>query len=639
MTVRLLPALLIVLMVFSCARPENNAESEILASKWNDDVFRDIHELKNARQTLELTEYLNHPEPQYRAEAAMALGSFNDSSALKPLADALRDESPEVRMMAAFALGQMRNTTAGTHLIELVRRDTTTAVRTEALEAIGKCAGTETAQFLAEYAPSYLFDEAGMAWGTYHLALAKKASQVHAERMAPLLESEYEETRLAAARFFIRYPSDEPWGGLERLLNVAATDPSAEVRLAAARALEFHDLPERADVLEALVVYDQHPGVRVNAIAALNSMAGIVDHEIVWQAVFDGNPNVSLAAARFFADQLQEKFVARVKQQCTVHPYPNVRAELYRALLAHAPSDELIQNVRLQIYDRIPKSNGLLWALAQVPAQHTFLDSLCDADDPVLATAALQALLQSPSNKTGSCPISTSRIERILQRADPGQLALLGSTLRAESGSKNCVVDKEKIKQVMQQLPLPEALEAWIELNEALAVITGEDALPMPELPRHEIQWEALMNAGSQPVVDVHTSKGSIRLILLSEDAPATVSYFLEEIQEDYFNGKAFHRVVPNFVVQTGCPRGDGFGAPDVLLRSEFSPLHYGPGVVGMASAGPDTESSQWFITHRTTPHLDGRYTIFAAVIEGMDVVWQLEEGDVIEGVELNSGL
>jgi cyclophilin family peptidyl-prolyl cis-trans isomerase len=94
------------------------------------------------------------------------------------------------------------------------------------------------------------------------------------------------------------------------------------------------------------------------------------------------------------------------------------------------------------------------------------------------------------------------------------------------------------------------------------------------------------------------------------------------------------HRVVPNFVIQDGCPRGDGVGGPAFTIGSELGPLYYEEGSVGMASAGKDTEGSQWFITHSPTPHLDGRYTIFAKVVEGMDVVHKIEIGDKILGFE-----
>ena len=114
-----------------------------------------------------------------------------------------------------------------------------------------------------------------------------------------------------------------------------------------------------------------------------------------------------------------------------------------------------------------------------------------------------------------------------------------------------------------------------------------------------------------------------------------SVATFVTLAKKGFYDGKTFHRVIANFVAQGGCPRGDGFGGLDYSIASEFAPLNYGTGYVGLASAGKDTESCQWFITHSPTPHLDGNYTIFAKVVEGMDVVLKLMIGDKIESVKL----
>jgi cyclophilin family peptidyl-prolyl cis-trans isomerase len=122
-------------------------------------------------------------------------------------------------------------------------------------------------------------------------------------------------------------------------------------------------------------------------------------------------------------------------------------------------------------------------------------------------------------------------------------------------------------------------------------------------------------------------------LVLLVDEAPGSVSNFVTLARSGYFNGLYFHRVVPNFVIQGGCHRGDGYGSEAFSIRSEFSQRRYTTGTVGMASAGKDTEGTQWFITHSPTPHLDGAYTIFAYVFSGQDVVGQIEVGDQIIAV------
>jgi len=117
----------------------------------------------------------------------------------------------------------------------------------------------------------------------------------------------------------------------------------------------------------------------------------------------------------------------------------------------------------------------------------------------------------------------------------------------------------------------------------------------------------------------------------LKQDCPGTVANFLELVDLNYYSDKVIHRVVPNFVIQGGCDRGDGYGSMDYTIRSEFPQIYYNSeGCLGMASVGPHTESMQWFITHVPTPHLDGNYTLFGRVIEGMEVVHQITIGDRI---------
>jgi cyclophilin family peptidyl-prolyl cis-trans isomerase/HEAT repeat protein len=140
------------------------------------------------------------------------------------------------------------------------------------------------------------------------------------------------------------------------------------------------------------------------------------------------------------------------------------------------------------------------------------------------------------------------------------------------------------------------------------------------------------------PVAIVSTEKGDIRLELLNREAPMTALNFVELAGKKYFDGIAFHRVVPNFVVQGGDPRGDGNGGPGYQIRCEINTVPYDRGAVGMALSGKDTGGSQFFFTHAPQPHLDGGYTVFAKVVSGMDVVDRLARGDRIVNVTILGG-
>jgi len=143
----------------------------------------------------------------------------------------------------------------------------------------------------------------------------------------------------------------------------------------------------------------------------------------------------------------------------------------------------------------------------------------------------------------------------------------------------------------------------------------------------------ALARAGRSVRAVVTTSKGSFTIELLPEAAPLTVDNFVQLAQREYFRNITFHRVVPNFVIQGGDPRGDGNGGPGYSIRCEINQVLYDRAAVGMALSGKDTGGSQWFVTHAPQPHLDGGYTVFGRVVMGMDVVDKIVRGDVIQSI------
>ena len=127
-----------------------------------------------------------------------------------------------------------------------------------------------------------------------------------------------------------------------------------------------------------------------------------------------------------------------------------------------------------------------------------------------------------------------------------------------------------------------------------------------------------------------NTDRGPIRLKLFADIAPLTVANFVNLIQRGYYDGLKFHRVIPDFMIQGGCPNGVGNGGPGYRFEDECSPKarHDKPGVLSMANAGPGTNGSQFFITHGPQPHLDGKHTVFGKVTKGLDVVDAIEQGD-----------
>tara|TARA_B100000579_G_scaffold409981_1_gene399478 strand:+ start:187 stop:699 length:513 start_codon:yes stop_codon:yes gene_type:complete len=144
----------------------------------------------------------------------------------------------------------------------------------------------------------------------------------------------------------------------------------------------------------------------------------------------------------------------------------------------------------------------------------------------------------------------------------------------------------------------------------------------------------------NQIKAELNTNKGTINLFLFYDDAPITVSNFINLSQRGYYNNLTFHRVINDFMIQGGCPNGNGMGGPGYNFEDEFdsNKIHDRAGVLSMANSGPNTNGSQFFITHVATPWLDGNHTVFGMVQNDQDqlVVDSIVQGDIIESINIH---
>jgi len=154
-------------------------------------------------------------------------------------------------------------------------------------------------------------------------------------------------------------------------------------------------------------------------------------------------------------------------------------------------------------------------------------------------------------------------------------------------------------------------------------------------------QWDAppamTIDTANECNVKIETSRGNIELELYPEHAPNTVNNFVFLAGQGFYDGVSFHRVIADFMIQGGDPTGSGAGGPGYRFDCEVAdnPLKHERGVISMANAGPNTNGSQFFITHVACPHLNGRHTVFGRVTQGLDVVDAIQQGDVMEKVSV----
>ncbi len=620
-------------LLFGCSQPGN---------VFQDEHLQQVAEWQDRRETDSLVLYLTHAEARYRERAALALASVQDSAAALPLGNVLLDDKDaQVRAAAAFALGQTRGFQPANALIPALT-DADPMVRREALEALGKTIRKEDLGVLIAFQPADSLAEEGLAWGIYRLGVRGLLdSALLKKTMLLLTSSGSTQARLGAAHTLSR-GLYKPFNGMLQQIQKAVESSSVEVRMALANGLRNFN-GEESLLLLTLLIEDDDYRVRVNAVRSLRAFAWEAAAPHLQGAVRDANAHVAVAAAEVVRAMIRKDDATTVWQWANELTNQRAQAILFEAVLKAEPLTERADKVKAmcQASNDSYHTAWLLTALAQDPSQAAFIhQTLLASKAPVVQSTASEALVRinrNPQFKKEWRAQFAEYYRTAIATGDAGVIlhaceALKDSTL----GYKEMIIDYQFLKDARQQLSLPRDLEAIQPLDEAIAYFEGKplSKLNLPAF-NHPINWDSVKLISSEQKVQIETTRGNIELLLLVNEAPGSVLNFVQLTRKQYFDGRFIHRVVPNFVVQTGCKRGDGYGSEDYSIRSEFSRRRYTTGSVGMASAGKDTEGTQWFITHSPTPHLDGGYTIFAEVTAGLDVLHTLQVGDQIVRVSL----
>jgi cyclophilin family peptidyl-prolyl cis-trans isomerase/HEAT repeat protein len=380
------------------------------------------------------------------------------------------------------------------------------------------------------------------------------------------------------------------------------------------------------------------PHVRLEVVSAIGSLHVPAVGDALLDVLSDPSPAVRAAALRSLAAFDPENFVA-VLSGLDTDPHWSVRAAL-ATVLGTLPAEAGLPRLEPLLTDTdqrvIPFVLASLVKLKTAKAVPVLLERL-KSDDPVVRAAAATGLgTLKPANGAQALAEAYRQGERdSTYTARTAALAALTQYGAAEATPvlKSAFADKDwavRVRAVMLLKTLdPEAA-------------AGADAQirPAPTTLAPEVYTTLKLTT---PPISIHayleTDRGLIQIEFAVLDAPLTVENFIALARKGYFNGLSVHRVVPDFVIQDGDPRGDGEGTPGYSIRDELNERPYMRGTVGMAlDPWPDTGGSQYFITHSPQPHLDARYTVFGRVIAGMDVVDKIQQGDVIRQVRIWDG-
>jgi cyclophilin family peptidyl-prolyl cis-trans isomerase/HEAT repeat protein len=656
----------------ACVPPEYNRQQyDGIAIDFADKKVQDIYNLMGRQSVDTLMRYLRHENPTYRYITATAFGSLKDKKTVDSLARLLKDVDLEVRSAAAYSLGQIGDGRAESFLLSAYeRRDTTgrfSKLNGTILEAIGKCGSRDRLADLCSIKTLKMTDTAlidGQIYGIYRFGQRDTFSGESIRKMVITVEDKLypRSARLIAANYLARLKTKFDTSVTNPIGKMVLSERDTDIRMALTKALGKSYTPLSIfPILDNLFRQETDPRVKANLIAALNDVDYRVSQPIILAALRDKNPHIANAAAQYCVNFGATTDGQLYKNMSSDPAYlPSTRRILQGAALKHLayyPRTRDSLNVTMVAaykaavtpYEKADILRGLanfgynfqLFRDEALNSTNSAVVRSTAADCLAKITTAPDFYRQFKNYTIGIKNQLKTALFECIRSADAGVSAIAAEALVDPKAEYKLLLMKDSIPviyEAMQRLKLPEQLEAYDALYKAITVIDpATDIKKKKASSPRATDWMTLQSLSPNAVATVKTLRGTIKMQLLTNNAPISVANFVTLARSGFFNGKIFHRVVPNFVIQTGCPRGDGYGSLDFTIPSELTPMHYNAeGFVGMASAGNHTECSQWFITHSPTPHLDTNYTIFAKVVEGMDVVQLMEVGDAIESVTIN---
>ena len=665
------------LLPFGCTPPEADQQAikkGVVDLDLRNARVQHLFELRDRRQVDTLRQYLTDQNATLRYLAALSFASGRDSASIGALTVCLQDAVEEVRIAAAFSLGQIGTAACEKPLLEAfdARDSLSQHQRFNAivLEAIGKCGSLANLKHIAAittYQPTDTLLLEGQCRAIYRFGQRDLVDATATARMVTTVANERipAPARLMAANYLARTKDLSPDSSQAVQMAVALVRAanSPDIRMALAKGLGKSKTGPAFGILSKVINTEQDWRVKCSIISALAKFNYDTVRALVLPRLFDANLHVARTAAEFFIANGQAKdgdYYWRVARDNANLPLP-VQITLFHASNKwlsgkFAPESKDFVNYRLRemfIQAKSPYDRAAcLAALAEFGWQYRWIHDKGISDaHPAVKTAAAEALVaiaQRPGFYAffGEAAKGVRRelyyyFREAVGTADAGLVATAAPGLRTPGLTYRTLRDSLRLpdlQKILGRLKMPRDVEAYLALNETIAYFAETPSPAAPKIPfNHPIDWDRLKLVGPKTNVVIETAKGNIVLELYPQWAPGSVANFLQLAGTGFYNGKNFHRIVPGFVSQGGCPRGDGYGAEDYTIRTEIGLAWYdAEGYVGMASAGLDTEGTQFFITHAPTPHLDGRYTIFGKVISGMDVVYQLRMGDLMNKVTVN---
>ena len=632
-------------------------------------------------QPSDLIRLLSDSEARVRRRAALAAGRVGLPAAVEPLTRLLTDDEFEVRQMAAFALGLLADASARPALVKALD-DLEPIVQGRAAEALGSIGDRTDADAISAmvrrhvaagaiakiepddlsypldppveatrlglYALTKLraYDALAAAvldpqgqpvsrWWPVAYALQRVGDPRAAPTLLTLLGTPGRYTASFAARGLASTKATQASGPLREIVTERRRDPAVVIQ--AIRGLAAIADQASVPALTKMVTDRAITGpLRQEAMTALATLIDGRGIDLLLELVSDPVPTVRGSAFMALA-RIESSTFLSVLAGLDADADWTVRVAIATAL-GNLTDQQGVPRLTVMLQDRdnrvIPAVLNALVASKAAGMDKVLLERL-KSDDFVIRAAAANGLVEIKANGAAQALSDAYRASAGGDVTYVARAAVLGALAKLDAAAarpllQDALDDRDWAVRVRARQLLAEQGVTGVE-DKMRPAVAGR--------PVDSPDWLAIVSPRFSPRVFLDTDKGTVELELTVLDAPLTVSNFSALARKGFFNGIAIHRVVPDFVVQDGDPRGDGESGPGYTIRDEINQHPYLRGTVGMALDWQDTGGSQFFITHSPQPHLDGRYTVFGQVVNGMDVVDRLVPGDTLRRVRVRDGV
>ena len=586
--------------------------------------------LQDVEASIYLPVLLHDPDPSVRRAAAFASGVSGDRRLVPGLVTALSDPDSDAAAAAATALGRLGGSEAQGALRTVLAG--AAGPRAEAALALFRWNDPALVPLLARaLVAGDARTRKAAAW-----ALSRKPRPGSEELLRGLLEDGDPEIAAWAARGAGLLGDAIAAPRLVVLASGSASGPAIQALLALERIAALGQAMTEGRNAGLSRLGDRHPGVDASALTLLRRFAAEPQiHEALAEVAASGGRRGGIALSSLAAGDPDRAFALAFPSSDRAPV--DLRLGAAEALPLLPPGriapwlDALLEDpaarVRMEAVSHL--SRDVVAAVAS-----RLVKALADPDGSVRA-AALDAAAPLVSSPGAEASVRDAWRRAYASAVASGKADLVSSALDAaasltDGGCPLLAARRDDDDDIVRT-----------RARRLLVEKCGEDPGTFTRRP----VATRLSSAGyrrlartaetGRLVATVSTTRGSFEAELLPRDAPMTVDSFVSLARRGFFDGTTIHRVVPDFVVQAGDPRGDGTGGPDYVLRDELNPLPYVRGRIGLALAGPDTGGSQWFVTLSRQPHLDGAYPVFGDVISGMDVVERIEQNDRLLSVRI----